>query len=293
MLPGMALPQTIQIYLPQGDPTGIRMAEFTTRTVRVFEVPRPLLSEFRKMQEASQGGVYYLLGTSDAGRPLAYIGQTGAVGDRLQGHDGTKPFWDRALVAVSLTNSWTNTHTWFMEWQSIRVAKASGRYALENGNDASNPHTPAPLEADCREYLSTISMLLATLGHPLMEPLVPESKGQAERPAEELFLTGRQSDARAVATSEGLVVLAGSSGLADLTTSCSESTGAYRERLIAQGAAEAREGRFVMLEDHLFRSPTTAAAVLMGRNVNGRLAWRDASGASFQEIEERKLISPN
>lgn len=39
-------PQTIQIYLPGGDPRGIRVAEVTTRIVQVVEVPRSLLSAF-------------------------------------------------------------------------------------------------------------------------------------------------------------------------------------------------------------------------------------------------------
>ena len=49
-------PQTIQIFLPHGDPSGIRMAEITTRTVRVFDVPRSLLSGFLSMPEAAQVG---------------------------------------------------------------------------------------------------------------------------------------------------------------------------------------------------------------------------------------------
>lgn len=40
----MARPQTIQIFLPNGDPRGMRVAEITTRIVRVIEVPRSQLS---------------------------------------------------------------------------------------------------------------------------------------------------------------------------------------------------------------------------------------------------------
>jgi len=36
-------PKTIQIYLPGGDPRGMRVAEITTRIVQVIEVPRTLL----------------------------------------------------------------------------------------------------------------------------------------------------------------------------------------------------------------------------------------------------------
>lgn len=52
-------PQTIQIFLPQGDPAGIRMAEITISTVRVFDVPRTLLTDFLKIPEAGQVGLYF------------------------------------------------------------------------------------------------------------------------------------------------------------------------------------------------------------------------------------------
>src|SRR3546814_18921870 len=73
-------PQTIQIFLPSGDPQGIRTAEITTRIVRMIEVPRSLLSEFFRMPEAEQVGVYFLFGEDEQdGAPKAYIGQTGTL----------------------------------------------------------------------------------------------------------------------------------------------------------------------------------------------------------------------
>ena len=67
----MGRAQTIQIYLPSGDPAGLRVANLTTRTVRVFEVPRSLLAEFLKRAEAGQVGVYYLFGSRTTRRPGA------------------------------------------------------------------------------------------------------------------------------------------------------------------------------------------------------------------------------
>ena len=72
--------KTIQIFLPAGEPQGIRIAEITTRTVQVFDVPRLLLDDFYAMPEARQVAVYYLVahGDSDDGQfedtPLVYIG---------------------------------------------------------------------------------------------------------------------------------------------------------------------------------------------------------------------------
>jgi hypothetical protein len=45
-------PQTIQIYLPFGDPQGIRVAEITTRTVQVFDVPRNETAAFFETPES-------------------------------------------------------------------------------------------------------------------------------------------------------------------------------------------------------------------------------------------------
>ena len=122
----MPRPQTIQIYLPTGDPRGMRIAEITTRIVRVVEVPRSQLAEFLKLPEAQQVGVYFLLGElSEAGLPRVYIGQSGSVGTRLVQHNLSKDFWNRALVVISLTNSLTQTHALFLEWFAISEAAAT------------------------------------------------------------------------------------------------------------------------------------------------------------------------
>ncbi|MCW2312208.1 GIY-YIG nuclease family protein [Rhodoferax antarcticus] len=126
----------------------MRVAEITTRIVRVIEVPRSQLADFLKTPEALQVGVYFLMGElSEAGLPRAYIGQSGNVGKRLTEQNRDKDFWNRALVVISLTNSMTQTHALFLEWFAIAEATKAGRYSLENGNTGSQPNTPAPLQA--------------------------------------------------------------------------------------------------------------------------------------------------
>ncbi|GAA4034798.1 GIY-YIG nuclease family protein [Arthrobacter methylotrophus] len=291
MLRDAPLPQTIQIYLPQGDPAGIRMAEITTRTVRVFEVPRPLLPDFRSMLESKQVSVYFLFGSSPAGQPACYIGQSGAVGDRLKTHSEKKEFWDHALVAVSLTNAWTNTHTGFMEWTAIKKATEAGRYDLDNDNYASNPHTPAPLESDCREYLETISVLLTTLGYPVLEPVKEIRMGDSRSNgvAETLVFREGGTEARAKPTTEGLLVLAGSVGKATHRPSLSASLVRRRQDLVEQGVVEIRGNEYVFVKDQLFSSPSTAGAVVVGGNVNGRITWKTPAGKTFQQLEDEAL----
>jgi predicted GIY-YIG superfamily endonuclease len=202
-------PKTIQIFLPGGDPRGIRVAEITTRIVQVIEVPRSLLQDFLKMPESDQVALYFLFGESEDGaEQKVYIGQTGDVRARLSLHNKQKEFWERALVLISRTNSLTQTHALFLEWYCLQAARKAGRYADENGNSGSKPHTPPPLEADCLEIFETGRTLLATLGYPLFEPVAKA----AERKDDVFYCRSSGANGRGLYTQEGFVVLKGSVG---------------------------------------------------------------------------------
>jgi len=285
----MPRPQTIQIYLPAGDPRGMRIAEITTRIVRVIEVPRSQLAEFLKLPEAQQVGVYYLLGElSEAGLPRVYIGQSGSVGTRLVQHNQNKDFWNRALVVISLTNSLTQTHALFLEWFSISEATKAGRYSLENGNAGARPHTPAPLEADCHEIFETAATLVATLGQPIFEPLTNAAPAQGE--AELFYCKGSGADGVGEYTSEGFVVLKGSRGRVDNVTSIQgTSNERFRQQLVTAGIMVAQSGALVFTRDHLFTSPSMAAMALMGRSANGWVEWKNPQGKTLDEVKRKVL----
>ena len=280
-------PQTIQIYLPAGDPRGVRVAEITTRIVRVIEVPRSQLADFLKMPEAQQVGVYFLMGElSEAGLPRAYIGQSGNVGTRLVQHNQGKDFWNRAMVVISLTNSMTQTHALFLEWFAIAQAAKAGRYNLENGNTGARPHTPAPLEADCHEIHETAATLLATLGQPIFEPLTnaPTAKGEAEL----FYCKGSGADGVGEYTTEGFVVHKGSKGRAEIVASIQgTSNERLRNQLVLDGILAAQGGLLVFTRDHLFTSPSMAAMAVMGRSANGWIEWKTANGKTLDEVKRQ------
>lgn len=289
----MPRPQTIQIYLPQGDPAGIRVASLTTRTVQMFEVPRPLLKDFLAMPQSNQVAVYYLFGPSSDETPQCYIGQTGSAGDRLKQH-ASKEFWTSASIGVSLTNEWTSTHVALLEWMSIDTATKVGRFNLQNGNTATRPHTPAPLEADCAEFFETLSVLLSTLGQPLLEPAQrPTAAGPASdsNAVESLFFRERGSDGKGVQTPEGLLVRSGSTGRLDILASAPKNLAAQREALLSDGVISLGDGQLTFLKDYLFASPSAAAAFLAGGNQNGRTSWRNAAGRNLHQLEADALDS--
>lgn len=280
-------PKTIQIFLPGGDPRGIRVAEITTRIVQVIEVPRSLLGDFLKMPESDQVAVYFLFGQSEeTGEPRVYIGQTGDLRARLKAHHDKKDFWERAAVLISRTNSLTQTHALFLEWHCLQAVRKAGRYGDENGNSGTKPHTPAPLEADCLEIYETGHTLLATLGYPIFDPVAKPVVGQE---AEEIFYcTGSGADGRGQYTEEGFVVLKGSKGRVENVPSFVGTTWhAFRKRMIEAGDFRQEGDVLVLTKDLLFSNPSKAAAFLMGRNANGWADWKTQDGRTLDAVKRQ------
>lgn len=280
-------PKTIQIFLPGGDPRGIRIAEITTRIVQVIEVPRSLVQDFLKMPESEQVALYFLFGEAeDAAEQKVYIGQTGDLQTRLPDHNKKKDFWQRALVLISRTNSLTQTHALFLEWHCLQESAKAGRYAVENGNGGTKPHTPAPLEADCLEIFETGSTLLATLGYPIFSAL--GIAGEASRKSELYFCTSTGTNGRGLFTEEGFVVLKGSTGRRE---NAGGAKGNYVERfrakLMESNVVRADGDKVVFDRDHLFGSPSMAAIALLGRSANGWKEWKTEDGRTLDEIKRQ------
>ncbi len=61
-----------------------------------------------------------------------------------------------------------------------------------------------------------------------------------------------------------------------------------RDGLINDGVLVEIEGLLEFPEDYLFSSPSTAAAIVLGRNANGLTEWKLKSGISLKEFESGK-----
>jgi predicted GIY-YIG superfamily endonuclease len=280
-------PKTIQIFLPGGDPRGIRIAELTTRIMQAIEVPRSLLGDFFKMEESGQVAVYFLFGDEgDGAEPGVYIGQTGDLRARLKDHNQKKDFWQRAVVLVSRTNSLTQTHALFLEWHSLQEARRVGRYRDENGNAGSRPHTPAPLEADCHEIFDTGRTLLAMLGFPLFDEVAATPTTRKSK-QEIFYCKGLQAAGEGLYTPEGFVVLKGSKARKDNVPSIGETYEQLRKQLITDGVLAESGNGLVFEKNRLFKNPSQAAIAVLGRHANGWTAWKDAQGRTLDELKRQ------
>lgn len=58
-----------------------------------------------------------------------------------------------------------------------------------------------------------------------------------------------------------------------------------RQELIGNGVLVREGDHYCFAQDYVFSSPSTAAAVVLGRSANGRIEWKDAGGRTLKELQ--------
>jgi hypothetical protein len=286
----MPLPKTIQVFLPDGDPQSIRIAEITSRTVQALQVPRGMLGQAASRPELRQVGVYFLFGQAEeeAAAPV-YIGESEDCWARLQQHHKGKEFWTQALAVVSKTNAFDKGQARWLEWHATRTALAADRFKVLNQCAAAEPHLTEPVKADLLDQFDTLRVLVALLGYPLFRPAaalsgaVDSSASEAQSEPTFFFCTSKGGvSSRGYPTAEGFVVLAGSTARAAEAASVGESVVRQRRRLQDDGVLVSADGVLRFAKNHVFASPSGAASVVMGANTNGWTKWKTGAGQTLQ-----------
>jgi GIY-YIG catalytic domain len=215
--------KTLQIFLPTGEPRGIRIAELTTRIIQAVLIPRSELATAKTRPELDHLSVYFLFGDSEeAAKPIVYVGQTEDVKKRIDHHNGSKDFWQTAILVISKTHSFTQAHIRYLEWYCIKKAKEIGRYDLNNDQIPSKPFVPEPMEADLLDAFDALATLVATLGHPVFEPIAKNGA------AEQFFLKGKDAEAVGDLVEDGFVVRAGSIARVEVVPSAQDTVPSMR-----------------------------------------------------------------
>lgn len=306
--------KTIQIYLPKGNPRGLRVAEMTTRTVHLIEIPRVDIHDFFTRDDANQVGLYFLLSDSDdLSRPKLYIGQTGELKRRLSQHhiDTKKEFWTRTFVMLSTNNTMTQTHALYLEHKAIKTAQEVGRYDLQNGNHGNKPHTPDPLKADCEALFNDLDILLFTLGQPIFEPhknnlpIIPKQKINPLNEIHNLAdstnqITGVNSDKASMLfycktksvdakgyynKKDGFVILKGSLIRKQSMPSLGDwAINKKAELLNDNKLVNFNDDSYQLTCDFLVKTPSGAGQLVTGRPTNGWVEWKNKDGQTLDSV---------
>lgn len=274
-------PQTIQIFLPDGNPTSIKIADLTNRMIVAVLIPRNKLTECGVRPEVNKYGIYFLFGINeDKAKPISYIGETEDCFKRLKDHHRTKDFWNYAIAITSKSNAFTKSHVKFLEYICIKTAIEIGRYDTDNLATPAKPFITESMEADLLDNFDTIKILLSTLGFPIFEDI---RKSSAES-KELLYCKGKDAVAKGEMLDDGFLVFKGSIANKDESKTAGTWVTGMRKKLMDSNIVKPENGVLVFAEDFVFGSPSAAAASVLGRRANGWLEWKNNAGQTIDEI---------
>ena len=292
--------KSIRLFLVDGTANGLVTAELMNWTGHLLVSPRSTLGQALAREEAARTGIYILSG-QDPERPSQtkiYVGEGDNVGDRLRSHakDESKDFWTKACVVTSKDANLTKAHARHLEHRLVQLALAANRASVANGNEPREKLLPEADLSDMEVFINNLQAILPAVGFDFFQvrrqvaptPSVNDLGRDPPTPEIiELLLTHRSGiKATAIEVGGDIIVQKGSQVQppADYATN---QYGDLRDQLIKDGVIDAETMMFT--KDHRFNSPSAAAAVIIGRNANGRRNWKLPNGMSLKEWQDRQL----
>lgn len=190
----MADPFTIRIFVPDGDPEGIRLIDRMNWTGMGLVFPRTKWSEVKKRPEMQRTGIYILVGYrhEDEDLPTLYIGQADGIYSRIESHYKGKDFWDWAAVFVSTGSGLNRAHVTWLEYALVKQASEVKGCHLDNANTPQEPALTEAEKADTQGFLKEIFQVLPLVGLRAFESPKAVATPQASDPAR----TGASTDKR-------------------------------------------------------------------------------------------------
>lgn len=285
MSTGDTFGRTIQLFLVDGKPTGLRKATIHGWTGLLFVSGASAFGDLTAREEVERTGVYILSGPDPekAGATRVYIGSGNSVAERIKQSALKRDFWETAITVTTSDDDLSKGHAEYLEARLIELTSQAGRVTLDNGTqpDTSRRRLPEADVANMEQFLANLRIVLPVIGLDMLKPQ-PRAVTQTAKPVEERttgdvqFEIRHKSEVQATAVEEDgeFIVLEGAEALIG-TVYVQQSYGGLKEKLIADGVLTtygADKLRFA--KPWSFNSPSAAAAVVLDRNSNGRIEWK-------------------
>ena len=282
----MPLGFSVKIFVPAGDPEGLRVVEMSGWNGKGLVFPRSLLSDVKKRPELQQAGVYVLWEVRSIGLIRAYIGEGTQLLPRLESHAKGKEFWTHAVAFTSKDQSLNKAHVQHLEARLVELASQSKRCTLQNANVPKEAALSEADRADAELFLAEMRHCLPIIGVNFFENRPFEDHPGMDD--QDLFLSSKKlsSTARGQVVSGGFVVRAGSLACKSETKSIGSSLSDLRKSLVGEGVFQDAGAEYRLVQDHVFSSSSNAGAVLLGMRVSGPATWKDKQGRTLKEIQE-------
>lgn len=278
----MQSPYSVHLYLPDGSPEGVLLMTKDNWNGTLVSCPRSLVTSRKGLEEFHRPGVYILLGPKDDVVQRIYIGEGDPTIDRLIDHNAKKDFWTRVVCCTTSTDY--GLHKAEIQYLESRLCKIAAELKiadLENGN-APQPPTLSKAEiAKVESYLVTFLELA-----PLMGIDAFERPDAASVSVNSLFIKNTHVSAEGYVSAQGFLVKKGSEAMKTDTPSLLSSSKKLRAHLVENGVLTPAGDKLTFAQDYMFRAPSPAAEVILGRSENGRRIWKDKDGKTLAELQE-------
>lgn len=284
----MTLGVSLRIFLPEGTPEGVRLVSKSNWTGLAVATSRSRYPTARIARtEFRTPGVYLLAGPPENAKyeNRIYVGEGEDPRVRIDSHHAQKDFWNRLILFTSTGQILNKATLRYIEARLLELADAAGRAEIENGTGPALPPLSEPDQQDAESFLRDMLIIYPLLGLSVFEQLEQANRGEI------LSLSGPHASGKGVETDEGFLVFAGAKARVAAVDSMPTWAQTLREELVQSEALipEGSGDSFTLVADHEFKSPSAAAAVLLGRSAAGPLEWRSSADVPLRKLREEAV----
>ncbi len=252
--------------MPKGDPTGCIVCDVANWDGKVFKIAKNQLREYKERADLQYTGVYILVGEDDT---EIYIGEAENLYARLMQHV-KEDFWNTCVAFVKKENAFNKAHVKYLENHLYNLAKEADRCIVINSCTPTKSSLSEADEAALDDFAQKAVSVMGALGYKIFAPLIDDNFPNLERFTILLPKSYSGLTANGIVTNEGFVVLKGSSSVDSFSDKSSDSLRKKWNELHNNGLITDN----IFTKNYLASSPSTAAAMVLGRNANGLTEWK-------------------
>lgn len=274
----MAISKKLETIYHNGQSDGIRIIRRQLSTMTTYVIPRPLLSEAKRISGMNRPGIYYLINERDDNQIAEiYIGQTRNGIDRLSDHDRKKTFWNKAIMFLADSKTFSLDMISGLEAYAITKASEAKRYNVEN---SVNPkyvidEYDIPL---IEEVYEEIKFIMATQGYKM------ENVKDTIREEDIWHTTRNGICALGVYDGEHFEVLEGSEIDFGRKVHLAKYNEQRKELLDKGNIVCGANGKYILKTTLRFNSPSGASDFVLGGSTNGWVEWKNKEEKTLDEI---------
>ena len=276
----MATSKKLEIIYHNGQPDGIRSIRRHLSTMTTYVIPRPLLSEAKKITGINRPGIYYLINENDENKiAQIYVGQTRNGVIRLDDHNRSKDFWNKAIMFLADSKTFSLDMISGLEEFAIIKAHESNRYKVENSVKPKYEIDEYDLPS-IEEVYEEIQFIMATQGYKMDNAKM--SMNEAD-----IFQTSRKGIiARGVYGGDKFQVLEGSEINLEKPVHL-EKYNRQRKELYEKSEIVKQGDKYILKVTLEFNTPSGASDFVLGGSTNGWVEWKNIDGKTLDEVYRR------